>query len=410
MRARPVSVLHVTEGYEGGVVTYMRHVLPRQRAAGFDVSLVCSPRDLVIQGDSIRHLVRRGIRVHVIPMCRAIGPITDLLALKKLVRIMRREKFDLVHTHCFKGGVLGRLAAVVAGCGCVIHTPHCLPSTRCTSRIVRPALLAIERFLARWTDHYVFVSQSQSDIAHHEKIVVGGRSSVVGNGVSSTVPFHPRDFRGLRRELNLVNEDHVVGMCARLCGYKGIDQLILAAPDIQRAVGRTRFIIAGEGPDRPRLERMIRHLNLRDIVHLIGHRADVSSLIRLMDVCVVSSRAEGMPYVILESFNAGTPVVASDVPGNADLVRHGHTGLLYPYNRIDQLAHAVVHCLRDCALCRQMTETARLQIEHHHSLDRQIGNLLAVYEKVIQKGTQAAERNKRPNSSHVAMLHEGRSS
>lgn len=386
----PLKVLHVTEGFDGGVVTFLKHVLPAQRAAGLDVSLACCPRRSSQQQEDLDYLREAGVRVHQVPMARGPHPLRDLSALATLVSILKEQSFDWVHTHCFKGGLLGRLATRFTPVPAVIHTPHCFPFMRERSRLGSAACRGIERALGRWTDCLMLVSESERLTTM--QILAGVPSVVIPNGLPPQGSEQAGPLQALRHELELPQDVPVVGTLCRLTRYKCVDHLILAAASVRKRVPEARFVIAGDGPDRGRLKRLVRSLGLNEAVHLIGYRRDADRLLRLFDVCALCSQAEGMPYVLLEAMRAGVAVVASNVPGSRDLIENARTGLLYEWGRVDHLAHCILRCLADRALTHQLTQQARRYVADGHTLDSQVAAMLDLYRRlVLGSGTTRIE-------------------
>jgi len=314
-------------------------------------------------------------------MTRGPHPWLDLASLARLRAIIRKQSFDLVHTHCSKAGVLGRLAARFARVPAVVHTPHCFAFARNRSRLGAAACRGFERVLGRWTDCLMLVSESERALA--AQTLTGVPSAVVPNGLPLSCDEHSGGAQALRQELALPQGVPVVGTLCRLARYKCVDHLILAAAEVRKQVPGACFVIAGDGPDRDRLMRLVRSLGLQDAVRLVGYRRDADDVLRLFDVCVLCSRAEGMPYVLLEAMRAGVAVVASNVPGNRDLIENERTGLLYDWGRIDHLTRGILRCLADGALTRERTRQARRQVADRHGLDGQVAAMLGLYRRLV---------------------------
>jgi len=381
----PLRVLHITEGFDGGVVTFLRHVLPAQRARGAIVSLVCSPRHEQRQQNDIEYLQDRGIEVHRIRMDRSVRPWLDASALFALIRLLRHEHFDVIHTHCFKAGLLGRIAAHIVGRCSVVHTPHCFPFMRMRSQVGACVCRYIERLLSRWTDRLVHVSESQRQAAVQARIATNEPGEAILNGLPAAGASERVVCQSLRQSLGLGSSGPVVGMFCRLVHYKCPDHLVQVAGAVKKVFPDVVFLIVGDGPDRDRLERQIKRMGIEGTVRLLGHHDDALNLIALVDVCVLCSRAEGLPYVLLEAMQAGTPVVASDVPGIADLIDDGRTGLLYPWGNLDRLTGQLTRCLQDADLCRRLTRQARQHVATDHLLDVQVERMLQLYGRLAQK-------------------------
>lgn len=387
MAEYPLRVLHITEGFDGGVITFMREVLPAQRAQGVVVSLVCSPRNNASQTD-MEVLHRAGVDVQCINMRRGISPWTDTTALVALVRVLRRQRYDLVHTHCFKAGVLGRLAARMVGAGAVVHTPHCWPFMRNRSRAAGRLCRLVERELEQWADALMLVSPSQLHAARSAGIGAHAQCVVIPNGL--TIGPRPHDNRDdLRHEIGLEPSAMVVGTVCRLVAYKCVEHFIQAAQQVQRCLPNIVFVVIGDGPERERLRRLSRSLHLENAIRFLGHRSDAGRLMRTLDVCVLCSKAEGLPYTILEAMSGGAAVVASNVPGNADMLTDGRSGLLYEWGCIDHLSKSIHRCLADAALRTRLTRHAQEHISAYHNVDERVAEMVDMYRRLLAPLPQA---------------------
>ena len=135
----------------------------------------------------------------------------------------------------------------------------------------------------------------------------------------------------------------LIGAVARLTHEKGIDRLIRAAPTVVAKCPEVRFVIVGDGPERPLLEAEAGRLGVDAHFHFAGHRADVGELLPAFDLFVLPSLREGLPFAVLEAMSAGLPVVATRVGGVPEAVAEGVTGLLVPADDPDALADAPGH-------------------------------------------------------------------
>ncbi|MEW6399961.1 MAG: glycosyltransferase, partial [Bacillota bacterium] len=187
-----------------------------------------------------------------------------------------------------------------------------------------------------------------------------------------------RPFVGVeaRRERPL---GYRVGTAARLTYQKGLDILMEAAARVLAGEPRARFVIGGEGPERPRLEEMIRAHGLEGRVTLAGFVQDVPAFLAGLDIYVLSSRYEGLPLAILEAMAAALPVVAADVGGVAEAVVDGLTGLLVPPGDAAALAAAILALLRDPERVRSLGRTGRERVEAQFDAELMAARVVGVY-------------------------------
>ena len=206
----------------------------------------------------------------------------------------------------------------------------------------------------------------------------------------------------LREELGLSPDDRVIGSVAVLRPQKALDVLVRAARKLVDEFPRLHLVIAGEGPERERLEPLIAELGLGSHVHLLGMRTDVPDLLAGLDVAVSSSAFEGSPLAILEYMQAGLPVVATRVGGVPDIVASGETGVLVEPGDPDALAAAVAGLLRDPEMVTAMGRRGRERQQHEFDLDLMVRRLEGIYERLIAPETNGTEgRHRTPVAARM---------
>lgn len=387
---QPLRVVHITEAFEGGVETFLQHVLPAQVAAGLHVTLIYSARQPDRSATSVQLLTRAGVQMHQVPMQRGMTLASDIGAWHAIRRISNKERFDLVHTHGFKAGVLGRLAAMGRGVMRTVHTPHCFPFVRSSWLPVRLGTLAIERFLARQTNCLHLVSDSES----RQAAVAGYRLAqcvVISNAVPPCSASDNQVRQRARQTLGLSESQVVLGTCCRLVAYKCVDHLLQALNLLQPTISLSFVcLVLGDGPDRQRLQVAARNLGLTDVVRFLGHRPDIVDLLPAVDVLVQCAKAEGMPYAILEAMSLGIPVVASSAAGHVDLIRHGQTGLHYRWGNVSALRKVLDLCLDSPDLRRRLGQAGNRHVVLHHRLENQVASLVALYTHLCATAPRAS--------------------
>jgi L-malate glycosyltransferase len=198
------------------------------------------------------------------------------------------------------------------------------------------------------------------------------------------------------KELWLPPGSPTVGNIGALVAHKGQRYLVDAAPAIVRTLPDTHLLIFGEGELRPTLTRQIKHLGLEHRVSLVGFRPDILSLLKGLDIFVMSSVTEGLGTSILDAMAASKAVVGTTAGGIPEAVEHGVTGLLVPPHRADSLAEAILTLLKDEPLRGRMGEAGLERVRRMFTVDRMVDETLAVYERVVGRPRAGGNGSRRP--------------
>lgn len=374
-----IKVVHICEGFVGGMRTHLCAILPELVGKGLDVTLVVSlGRSAPDVGARITELRGRGVKVCFIPMLRGIHPPADARALLAILRLLSRQRFDAVHTHGSKAGALGRVAAMLAGTPIRLHSPHCFAFLRTRSRAGRLVYLQLERILGLLTTCLIAVAPSEADIAVRHHIVPRGKCRVVKNAPANGSVFNGQSTSDGRREGSSTSRLHrrVVTTVCRLVDYKGVFRFLRAA-QLSRVPG-VRFLVAGDGELRSAAQSFVVHHRLRHKVRLLGHVANMGPVYARSDVVVLCSDGEAAPYCLLEAMRARCAIVATAVIGNRELVIHNATGLLVEPAPAP-IARAIDELLASESKRRELTDNAYAYVRAHHDLERQVSDLSDIY-------------------------------
>jgi len=268
----------------------------------------------------------------------------DFGVVGKLAALLWDAGADLVHTHGVRANLLGRLAARQAGKKKVITTVHSLLERDYPGFFTCLANSWVERATRGLTDHFIAVSRELK-----EKLVAGGlpedKVTVIYNGIPLEEFRPPADPGAVRARLGIARETPMVGIFARLHTVKGHRYFLAAAREVLARRPGVRFLVVGDGPLRPALEEQARGLGITDRVVFTGFVEDVRPLMAGLDLLVISSLWEGFGLTAVEAMALGTPVVATEVGGLPEVVRHGETGLLVPPANPEALAGSIVWML-----------------------------------------------------------------
>ena len=292
-----------------------------------------------------------GVDVHVIPsLVREIRPLQDLRALWELVATFRRLRPKIVHTHSSKAGILGRLAAWLAGVPCILHTIHGYGVTPAQPLWLQHMVIKLEWMVGRVTTHWIAVSQADRRQGLEWELFSASKVSVVRPGIDPTA-FAARIDQAerdrLRAALGVGPEQLLVGTVSCLKPQKSPEDFIRVASLVCQRMPAAKCVLVGDGALRPQIEAMIHSHGLQDRVTLLGWRRDVASLLKAFDVFVLTSQWEGLPCAILEARASRIPIVATRVGGSAEAIIEGIQGTLCPAGDVRAIASRVCQILGD---------------------------------------------------------------
>jgi glycosyltransferase involved in cell wall biosynthesis len=388
------KILWVMEPLIGGTLQHLECFLAHTDPADFEVHLAVSvARDPSVRA---RFDVWRGAgwTVHEVTMVRSPSPVRDAAALLKLWRLCRRERFDLVHTHCAKAGFLGRLAARLTGTPAV-HTPHVFPFDRGGGRLAEGVYSWLERRAGCWTDRVVLLSRYQFWQLEHRRIMAVERTEVIPNGVD-TDAFGPTDRGPARGRLGLSPDLFVVLAAGRLCRQKGFDILVDAAAEMASQPPGFVILIAGAGEDERALRAHIESKCLGRTVKVVGKQDSLTDYYEACNLVAMPSRYEGCPYVLLEAMASGRPVACAAVSGMDEFVRDGETG--YVLGEAEGAAWAAVlgRAAGQRAELDRMGAAARRGFRPEWEAGHSVSRLHDVYAQVLR---EQAEEERSPGEA-----------
>ncbi len=327
---------------------------------------------------------KQGLKDFVLPtLIRRIDPFMDTLALVDLIRLIRRERPEIVHTHTSKAGILGRLAAWLLRVPVIVHTPHGHVFHGHFSRLLSKTFLFIERIFDKITDRTIALTDGERDDYIKKSVSKPAKLVKIHSGVDiQKFMQQGSDGYPLRESKGIGDTDRVVGMVGWLIPIKGPAYLLKAMQIVWLKHPDVKLIFVGKGELEVELKKRAADSGYQDRVRFLGWRDDIHEIMSVFDIFVLPSLNEGMGRVIVEAMAAGKPVIASNTGGIPDLVVEGETGLLVDPGDSDGLAEAISTLLDNSTLRKAMGREGRNRC-HQFSEELMIEKIDQLYQKLL---------------------------
>lgn len=374
----PPLIVHVIHhlgvgGLENGLINLINHIPPER----YRHAIIC----LKGYSDFRRRITRED--VEIIALNKREGK--DFSLYLNLFKTLRRLKPDIVHTRNL-GTMEGQVVAAVAGARARVHGEHGRDIFDLHGKNRKYNLL--RKAIRPFVDHFIAVSRDLEGWLVNTVGATPHRINQIYNGVDS-LRFHPRsgkNFKGGPPGFFTENAFVIgsVGRMASVKNYPGLIRAFLALLEEPAARERFRLLIVGEGSSRQECIEMLREAGAEALAWFPGERADIPELMSAMDLFVLPSLGEGISNTILEAMATGLPVVATNVGGNAELVKEGFTGILVPPGESAAMAQAILQYHKNPELIIQHGRAARQQIEASFSMEAMTKGYLQVYDKALR--------------------------
>lgn len=362
----PRRLLHIIPTLDRGgaekQLTLLATRLPRDE---FDVHVCCLTRGGPLQAE----LEAAGIPVTVIGKSWKIDP----LAYWNLLRHIQTLAPDIVQTWLFAANSYGRHAASNAGVKTI------LGSERCVDRWKAWHELMIDRYLAGLSRKIVVNSPGISEFYAEAASISPDKFVTIPNGIGPYAPKERVSRAELLQELQLPADVKLVGVIGRLWAQKRVKDMIWAADLLTTVRDDTCVLIIGDGPERWRLERYRDQIESARNVHFLGERGDVPRLLEHLDVVWLGSEYEGLPNCIMEAMAAGRPVVATDIPGNRELVVDGETGHLIRLGDRAEFARRTLALFNDPERAARFGRAGQQRMLAEFSIEKMVGRFVELY-------------------------------
>ena len=374
------KVIHVITKLElGGAqkVTLMTlERLPRDR---YELGLVTGPDGLLV--DWATRI--EGLEPVWMPsLIREVRPIQDLKALFSMLRLFRREKPQIVHTHSSKAGILGRWAARLAGVPFIFHTAHGFGFHDFQRPLVKRVYVWLERITSKITTKLVVVSYANAEKGERNGVFQRGDWILCRDAISVTEFMQPGPRRQKLSEWGIPNNKLVVGMIACLKPQKSPIDFVDVAARVLKENPQAHFVLAGDGELRPQVESRIEEHGIGRHFTLLGWQTDMPEVYRNLDIVVLTSLWEGLPCVFSEAMAGDLPIVATNVDGAREAIVDGENGFLHEPHDVEGMAKSVLKLLQDPRLRQTMGNRGKSRVMEF-DISTSVANLESAYRECL---------------------------
>ncbi len=322
-------------------------------------------------------------------LVRDVAPLKDLKALIDIYSFLKKNRYDIVHTHTAKGGFIGRISARLANVPIIIHTLHGTTFGNFLPFYKRRLYITLEKMAISKTDKIISVSRDLINKYIGQKIGDPGKYTVIYSGID-TERFNeagqiPETEKiRLKKELGLDPYDITIVNISRLEPRKGHKYFLESASRIIERFPQVKFLIVGDGDYKEVLKKRADKFKLLSNLIFTGSRQDIEKVIAISDISVLTSLWEGLPRVLIQSAAVGKPIVTFEVEGVREIVQNGVNGFIVPSRDIDTLTERITFLLEDLEHARDMGIQGRGIVGDDWNVENMVNRIDEVYKEQIK--------------------------
>lgn len=388
---RPLRIVHVIARLNvGGAALHVLQLAAEQRRRGDHVLVVAGT--LAPGEESMEYLAEDlGVTVERMPaLQRELSPARDATVVRELVRILRSERPDVLHTHTAKAGGTGRIAALLAGDArppVVVHTYHGHVLSGYFGRPQEAFYRVLERVLATRTSRLIAVSAEVRDDLVAFGVAPASKFEVISYGfdLSGRSDSDGGGRARVRAQIGAGESTFVVGWVGRLTPIKRPLDLVRVLAALRDRRVDALLCLVGDGPDRPAVEQLAGQLGVADRCHLAGFQKELPDWYAAFDAFCLTSANEGTPVAAIEALAAERPVVATRVGGTEAVVDDGESGFLVPVGDVDGLAEHLARLAADPALREELGRRGAESVGERYGLERMVDDVERLYRSLLER-------------------------
>lgn len=303
----------------------------------------------------------------------------------KLIRIIKTNRVDLIHSHGKGAGLYGRIAGFLTRTK-VVHTFHGVHYHKDFNRLYKLSYAVYEWLMGKFTDYFINVSNAEHRLAK-QLYIIGkkSKSKVIYNAINfSKVTINPHKTKYELLNRSITDQTRLIGIVANFYFAKGHEFLIRAMSKVVQQQPDLLLLMIGDGPLMEEQRTLVDELNLQDHILFLGAQKNVFEYLNIMDIFVLCSRWEGMPISLVEAMYMGKPILGTNVTGISELVEHQVNGLLVRPESEDALADALLKMLSSCDL-HEMGKASEAKAQQMFSAAKMVSEVEGIYDELLQR-------------------------
>jgi glycosyltransferase involved in cell wall biosynthesis len=331
---RKINVIHLVEELTiGGLEKILTVIVLNLDKNKYNVSVWC----LREGGFFVDKLIKAGIDVKILRISTSRNP----LSIYKLYRLLKNHKFEIIHTHAYSAGTIGRMSAFLAGIPVIISHNHSVYD------YYNKYYHLVEWLLSLITDSVICISEVVNRFANETQRINAKKLITIHNGIDDVCAVTEKRSSDLKKELGIPINHSVIGTITHLEEHKGLKYLLEAASLLLQQRNDVNFLIIGDGSLKEELKKLCIDLNLEKKIIFVGELSEILEILSSIDIFVLPSLREGLGLAILEAMACGKPVIATNAGGIPEIVKDGVSGILVPPKNSEALYMAMNELLND---------------------------------------------------------------
>jgi len=373
-----ISIVHIAQSEGAGVTDYIKMLIRGMDKNRYNVSIIGS----YYYENERKYFEDNGCKLRTLAMERKINILKDLGCMLKLRRLIKALRPDILHVHSSKAGVIARIANIGLSSK-VIYNAHGWSFNMKASNEKKYFYACIERTLAKFTKVIVNISDNEYETA----IKVGiptHKMIVIKNAIDTKIAYDKYNKLSIFEELHIPKDAYVIGICGRICKQKAPHIFIEVCSEITKRIPNAYFLMIGDGELKDDVMKLANKHHIDDKLRITGWTHEPQKYISILNIALLTSKWEGFGLVLLQYMLQQKPVIAAEVGGISEIVKHEQTGMLVHWNDVNNYVNNILRIKNDEALRCMITKNAYEMVTTQYNIEQLVKKHEELYDKVAE--------------------------